>query len=83
MLEGHRNRVYAVAFSSDGNKFASASYHFTVRLWDGRSEAALQTLDGYGNQIYDVDFSLFLIPIAFLSNSKTIALATDNSTIRP
>jgi WD40 repeat protein len=44
-LEGHSNYVNAVAFSPDNTTLASVSNDETVKLWDARSGAVLQTLD--------------------------------------
>jgi WD40 repeat protein len=44
-LEGHSGTVSSVAFSPNGKVIASGSYAMTVRLWDGITGAALQTLE--------------------------------------
>jgi WD40 repeat protein len=43
-LEGHSSQVTSVAFSHDSARLASASWDNTVKIWDARSGACLQTL---------------------------------------
>jgi WD40 repeat protein len=43
-LEGHSSQVTSVAFSHDSARLASASRDNTVKIWDARSGACLQTL---------------------------------------
>jgi WD40 repeat protein len=42
-LKGHSDWVYSVAFSPNSKLLASTSGEATVKLWDARSGAALQT----------------------------------------
>jgi WD40 repeat protein len=73
MIKGHINSVFAIAFSPDSKTLASAWSDDTVRLWDGRSGAALQTLKGHTN---------YILAIAFSLDGKTVASASSDRTVR-
>ena len=56
-LTGHQDRVFAVAFSPDGETVLSGSWDNTLKLWDTSSGQLLQTLTGHQDRVFAVAFS--------------------------
>ncbi|KAK0703385.1 hypothetical protein B0T26DRAFT_658964 [Lasiosphaeria miniovina] len=56
-LEGHRDWVWSVTFSPDGQRLASGSGDNTVKIWDAASGQCRQTLEGHRNSVWSVAFS--------------------------
>jgi COMPASS component SWD3 len=49
LLEGHTGQIAAVGFSADGTQVESASYDWTIRLWDAATGAELDTISESAN----------------------------------
>lgn len=56
-LRGHTNRVFAIAFSNDGQTLASASFDRTIKLWNWQTGQCLQTLQGHASWIWAMALS--------------------------
>ena len=58
-LEGHKDIIYCVNFSPDGQTIATASYDKTVKLWnrDGSLRRTLEGREGHTDAVMSVSFS--------------------------
>lgn len=57
LLKGHRNVVFGLAFSQDGNRLISGSFDKTARIWNVHTQKTVQVLKGHTEFIYAVAFS--------------------------
>ncbi len=57
LLKGHKSRVYAVAFSPDSKRLATASGDQTLKTWDLETGKELLTFKGHRNPVLGVVFS--------------------------
>ena len=74
-LEGHTLEVISVVFSPDGTKLASASYDYTVCLWDVETGTAIgSALEGHSLCINSVLFSPDGTKLASASYDCTVRL---------
>jgi WD40 repeat protein len=56
-LGGHEDVVFAVAFSPDSRRLASASFDKTVRIWDVAAHKPQLTIPDHSDFVYGVAFS--------------------------
>jgi WD40 repeat protein len=56
-LSGHTSTVFAVTFSHDGTRIATASYDATTKIWDAATGKELLTLYGHTKGVDGVAFT--------------------------
>jgi WD40 repeat protein len=71
-LEGHKDLVFKVKFSPDGQTIATASFDTTAKLWNLNGENIL-TLEGHTEAVNDIDFS---------PDGKTIVTASRDGSVK-
>lgn len=71
-LEGHRDVIYCLAISPDGNTLATGSYDRDVILWDLRTGQLTKTLTGHNGAIFDVAFDPRGELVASASGDETV-----------
>ncbi len=72
-LQGHTDRVYAVAFSPDGKTLLSGSGDNTLRLWDAATGKSLLTLRGHTGRV---------TAVAYSPNGQTLLSGSGDNTLR-
>jgi WD40 repeat protein len=72
--ESHSDAVYALSWSHVGNKIASGSRDYTIKLWDGKSLELLRTLIGHSSRVQSVSWNHDGSQIVSGSSDKTIKI---------
>jgi WD40 repeat protein/serine/threonine protein kinase len=73
VLSGHTSEVWAVTFSRDGRRLASASTDHTVRVWDAATGKLVRALTGHTGAVWAVAFS---------PDGRWLATGSDDQTVR-
>lgn len=73
-LQGHLEKVHAVAWSNDSTTVAAADYQSQIRLWDATSGTALAMLAGHDRGIYSLAWSADGTTLASAGADKTVKL---------
>ncbi|MBD2775981.1 eIF2A-related protein [Iningainema tapete] len=72
ICKGHTHWVRSIAFSPDGQKFASGSDDQTVKIWDIKTGKFFSTLSGHSSCVRSVTFS----------NNGLVASGSEDGTVK-
>jgi WD40 repeat protein/ABC-type dipeptide/oligopeptide/nickel transport system ATPase component len=79
-FEGHRQKVYSISFSHDGQALATGSDDKTVKLW-GKDGTLIKTLAGHKGSVRSVSYSPDGQMLATGSDDKTVKLWGKDGTL--
>lgn len=72
-LRGHKDSLFAVAFSPDGSLLATAGYDQSIQLWNAASGDPVRELAGHSGAVFD---------LAFRPDGKMLASASADRTVK-
>lgn len=73
ICKGHTHWVRSIAFSPDGQRFASGSEDQTIRIWDIKTGKFFSTLEGHSSSVRSVTFS---------DDGKLLASSSEDGTVK-
>lgn len=73
-LAGHKDNVWAIAFSPDSRTCATGSYDGTIKIWDVASGREMRTITGYMGGVCSVAFSPDGSLLASGNGAQTVSL---------
>jgi RNA polymerase sigma factor (sigma-70 family) len=79
-LSGHKDRIRSVAYSSDGQSIASASWDGTLRLWDPKTGKEVRRLDVPPTKSYN---PAYLSQILFSPDNEFVVVAQQSMPDEP
>jgi WD40 repeat protein len=71
VYQGHRNGIYAVAWSSNGQLIASSGYDGTLQIWEAANGTSLATHSGFA----------FLFGLSWSPDGKYVAVGSQNKLV--
>jgi mono/diheme cytochrome c family protein len=73
-FEGHKDALYALALSPDGETLATGSYDQKIKLWNVETGAEIKTLNGHNGAIFGLSFRPDGKVLASASADRTVKL---------
>ena len=74
VFAGHKDAIYSLALSPDGNTLATGSYDQKIKLWDVATGKEIRTLSGHNGCVYQLSFRPDGKILASASADRTVKL---------
>jgi len=81
-LSGHDKAIWALSYSPDGTRIASAGLDKTVRIWNANTGSEIRTLRGHGDSPLMADFISPVASVAFSPDGKLVASGSYDYTVK-